>query len=324
MTRSTLRSAIPWIVSLVLMCWVYWSTDIPALLRAMAAADLARFLPLMAGLVGVLWIYDGLCYSRLLTRFASPVSYREAMTLRGASYLLNVINYALANAVIAAFLQKTKGVAFFRGTSAILWMMVIDVYVLAIVATAGTLWFLPDHHSTLLFVDGALALIMTGNLLYWRRGWNFFLLGSLRHREVFAAFAEAKVVDYLTMTTMRIPYVLFFVVANGLLLPCFGIRPPWTAIAAYCPLVSLITALPISIAGLGTYQMAMRQFFGVALGNPIAVVDAFSTMQMFVSMVMRLALGAVVYRRLQAQIAALPTSADRGLEVEFPSAPSKY
>lgn len=302
-----LRAALPWCVSLALMAWVYLSTDIPALIQATRAANIALFIPIMGLVVLVLWFYDGFCYSQLLSRFTAPVSYREAMTLRGASYLLNVINYALANAVMAAFLRSTKGVPFFKGTSAILWQMLIDIYVLAAVATVGTFLYVPEHRVQLALIDGALAILMVGNILYWRRGWNFLLLGPFRKREIFSAFADAGLLDYGRMFLIRLPFASFFVVANALLLPCFGIHPPWIAVAAYSPLVSLITALPISIAGLGTYQMAMRQFFGTALGNPIPVIDAFATMQIFVSVVMRLILGTIVFRHLQTK---MPVSKD--------------
>ena len=181
-----------------------------------------------------------------------------------------------------------------------IFLMLVDVYALAIVATTGVAFMLPKLLPQFLATDAVLAALMLGHLLYWRRGWTFGPVDRLRTAPIFAAFGEAEVGDYLRLGGLRLPMIGLFVLYNATLLPCFGLDIPIAGIAAFSPIISFVTALPISVAGFGTHQVATRELFGTALGNPLPLVDAFSLATLVGVTIVRFVYGAILYAQVVA------------------------
>jgi len=289
------RRSVPVLMTVGLLWYFFATTDLDAFEAALSGADVTQFVIRLFAMAAVALAWDGVCYRWLLRRFTAETSWWEAVKLRGASWLLNVVNYAAANAMVVAYLKQTKGVGLGKGASAVIFLMLVDVYALAVVATAGAAVMLPDKVDAFLYADAALAALMLGHLLYWRRGWTFGPVDRLRSAGVFVAFAEATVTDYLRLGGLRLVMICVFVLYNATLLPCFGLDIPLEGIAAFTPIISFVTALPISVAGFGTHQVATRELFGTALGNPLALVDAFSLATLVGVTIVRLAYGAVLY-----------------------------
>lgn len=271
-------------------------------MAALKGADVLQFALRMVVMSFVALAWDAVCYRWLLRRFTADTSYWEAVQLRGASWLLNIVNYAAANAMVVAYLKQTKGVGLGKGASAMLFLMLVDVYALAVVATVGVAFMLPEQLGAFLVVDVGLACLMIGHLLYWRLKWTFGPVERARKWPVFEAFGEATAADYARLGALRLPMIAVFVVYNALLLPCFGLDIPLAGVAAFTPIISFVTALPISIAGFGTHQVASRELFGRALGNPLAQVDAFSLATLVGVTIVRFAIGAVLYMQVLRQL----------------------
>lgn len=290
-----MRRLIPVALTAALLWHFFATTDLDAFAAALAGVDVQQFVLRLFVMAGVVLCWDGVCYAWLLRRFTATLSWWEAVKLRGASWLLNIVNYAAANAMVVAYLKQTKGVALGKGGSAMIFLMLVDVYALATVATIGALWMLPQHLHAFLWTDAALAALMLGHLLYWRRNWRFGPLDRLRSAPIFEAFAEATLSDYLRLGALRLPMIGLFALYNAVLLPCFGLKIPFAGVAAFSPIISFVTALPISVAGFGTHQVATRELFGTVLQNPLAQVDAFSLGTLVGVTVVRFVYGAVLY-----------------------------
>lgn len=291
----TARRLVPVVLTAGLLWYFFATTDLDAFTAALQSADVPQFVLRLFAMAAVVLCWDGLCYGWLLRRFTAPTSWWEATRLRGASWLLNVVNYAAANAMVVAYLKQTKGVGLGKGGSAMIFLMLVDVYALAIVATLGVLVMLPEHAPAFLVTDAGLAALMIGHLLYWRRGWTFGPVEKARNLDIFAAFKEAALLDYLKLGGLRLPMIGLFVVYNAMLLPCFGLDIPIAGVAAFSPIISFVTALPISVAGFGTHQVATRELFGTVLGNPLPLVDAFSLATLVGVTIVRLIYGSVLY-----------------------------
>jgi hypothetical protein len=289
------RRLVPIALTGGLLWYFFATTDLVAFKTALQSADVAKFVVRLFVMAAVVLSWDGVCYGWLLRRFTAPTSWWEATRLRGASWLLNVVNYAAANAMVVAYLKQTKGVGLGKGGSAMIFLMLVDVYALAIVATLGAVVMLPEQAPAFLATDAVLAALMIGHLLYWRRGWSFGPVEKARNLNIFAAFKEATLVDYAILWGLRLPMIGLFVVFNAMLLPCFGLEIPFAGVAAFSPIVSFVTALPISIAGFGTHQVATRELFGTVLGNPLPLVDAFSLATLVGVTIVRLLYGSVLY-----------------------------
>ena len=292
------RRVVPALLTLGLLAYFFASTDLDAFEAALQSADVPQFVLRLFVMAAVVLCWDGVCYAWLLRRFVAPMSWWEAVQLRGASWLLNIVNYAAANAMVVAYLKQTKGVGLGKGGSAMIFLMLVDVYALAIVATAGAWVMLPEQVGAFLVTDAVLAALIVGHLLYWRRGWTFGPVDRLRKAPIFGVFADAALVDYGRLAALRLPMIGLFVVYNAALLPCFGLEIPIAGVAAFSPIISFVTALPISVAGFGTHQVATRELFGKALGNPLALVDAFSVATLVGVTGVRFVYGAVLYAQV--------------------------
>ncbi len=309
-----MKRVVPALLTIALLVYFFATTDLDAFAAALRGAQVGQFALRIAIMSAVALCWDGVCYRWLLQRFTARTSWWEAVQLRGASWLLNIINYAAANAMVVAYLKQTKGVGLGKGASAVIFLMLVDVYALAVVATAGVAAMLPEQLPSFLVADGALAALMLGHLLYWRRGWRFGPVDRARRWPVFEAFADAKVVDYLKLAALRLPMIGIFVVYNALLLPCFGLEIPLAGVAAYAPIISFVTALPISVAGFGTHQVATRELFGVALGNPLAAVDAFSLATLVGATIVRFLYGGALYAVIVKRLGGRPGMEDEAEE----------
>ncbi len=310
-----IRRIIPVALSLCLLWYFFATTDLQAFVTALQGANVPQFVLRLFVMAAVVLCWDGVCYGWLLRRFTAPTSWWEAVKLRGASWLLNIINYAAANAMVVAYLKQTKGVGLGKGSSAMIFLMLVDVYALAVVATAGALIMLPEQAAAFLWTDAALATLMIGHLLYWRRGWRFGPVDKLRNAAVFEAFSEATVTDYLRLGALRLPMIGLFVIYNAVLLPCFGLDIPLAGVAAFSPIISFVTALPISVAGFGTHQVATRELFGTVLGNPLAQVDAFSLATLVGVTIVRFAYGWVLYALVIKSVGGQSATADDNVQV---------
>ncbi len=265
-----LKRIIPWVVSLGLLVYIAWTTDPARAWDAFQRADFLRFLVVLAVGIAVGYLYDSLSLTLLFRRFNAPVGFREILWLKGASYLLNIVNYNAAMGGIAVYLRRVRRVDLLEGGSSLLLLNVIDILGVCILITLGLL-FAGETVATVLTSEVTRALgwiligavtLVAGALLYWNAGWNFLVFGRLRNLRIFHAFREARVVDYLWLIGLRLGLLLVYVTFTWQIAACFNLQIPFGAMLTLQPIVMLVGTIPVSVAGLGTTQMAMRVFYG--------------------------------------------------------------
>jgi uncharacterized membrane protein YbhN (UPF0104 family) len=134
-----------------------------------------------------------------------------------------------------------------------------------------------------------------GSWIYWNRKFDFFFFGFFRKLKIFQCFAEARSLDYLRLVSIRIAFILVYVVMHLLLLPAFGVNIPFEALLMYSPLITFVQVIPATISGLGAVQGVMIALFAAHvpahLGDPKAVIIAYSTVIGPLMTLMRLVIG---------------------------------
>ena len=83
------------------------------------------------------WLLESGAFAYLFTRFNARVTWREARSLRGLTYLVTPINWNLGTAAIILHLRRSKGIGAVQSTSSMLFYQTIDLMVLATLALAG-------------------------------------------------------------------------------------------------------------------------------------------------------------------------------------------
>jgi hypothetical protein len=289
---------VPWLVTVLLVAFVCCTIDGGAMASAATHVELGWFVTVLAVAAFTGVVYDGWYYSFIFRRFVGPVGWVDGTLLRGASCLPALFNQAAAQAAMALYLRHVLHVPFTRAASTMLMVTFVDAYILAALGTVGALWALPQHLEIFLWIDGFLLLFAACHLLYWKLGADFFILGRMRSWTLLDAFREALPADYLRLALLRTPNLLLDMVSNTLLLACFHLRLPFVSVMAVTPALNVIVFLPVTVAGLGSYHLAARELFGRVLGGPIPVVDAFSTLVIGGTWLVKIVIGLICYRAL--------------------------
>lgn len=304
-----LKRALPWVVSLGLVAWLVATTDLDAVWAAIRAVPMVPLLAATVGAVVVSYLYDALCLTLVLRRFNAPVRYGEILPLKGASYFLNIVNYNAAAGGMALHLRRTRGVGFLEAASSFLFLNVADVVALCVLVTVGLLAtgdvVSAEARAGLWTTVAVIGAALAGTWVYWNAGFDFLVLGRLRSWRIFHAFARARVADYGWLAALRLGLLLQYILLMWAYLWLFDIRVPLTVMFALHPIVILIWTVPVSIAGLGTVQLALRLLYAPfaveTLADPVPVIDACSTTNIFVTVLIRVAIGYACLRRISAQ-----------------------
>ena len=222
-------------------------------------------LPTALACIAAIYLCDSFAIWKTFGWFVAPMSFRDVLAVRGATYLLAAINYNIGQGAIAYFVHKTAGVPIRRGLAAILLIMGINVLALMVLATVGTVAAADVPHAVAIVLAVAYAgLALYAVALATRPRW-------LVSRPLFDVLLGAGIRGHLRALLVRLPHTAAVVIFQIVMFRAFHVAVPIVSAAAVLPVVFLVSVLPISIQGLGTTQAAMVYFFArYAAGNPEA------------------------------------------------------
>jgi hypothetical protein len=206
-------------------------------------------------------------------------SIADLFFVRGATYLLFVINYALAQGAFGVYLHRT-GVSPRPAVGATLFLMGVNVAALLLLTSVG--WALdgspvPAGLWWTLTVGGAgLALYLAVILV---------APGPLARVEWLAPLFASGVRGHALGIAARIPHVVGIVLSQWLAMRVWGIDVPASAVLTIVPAIAVAAALPIAPGGMGTMQAAAVYFFsdyapGATADERAAAVLAFSVVHL--------------------------------------------
>jgi hypothetical protein len=262
----------PWLVAAALLALVFWRVDARATLAAFAAADWKRFVAAALPFAALWLVIDAAALSRLVSRFHAPVSFGTLLRLRGGSYLLLAFSYDAAQAALALALHRRLGIPLAGLAGTFLFYYGIDLLTIAGLGLSGASA-LPGVRARAL--GTALAVLLAGVLA------GLFVLGGLARRARLRAAVE--------LVAWRALFYASFVGFAAATLPAFDIHVPLRALVACVPVTLSIAALPITVSGIGSAQLAMLALYG-AFAEPDAVI-AYSLAHSASLVVLRLPIG---------------------------------
>jgi len=264
---------LPWCVAIGLLYYIFTTTDLDGFVQGVQSAHILAFAAASLLIYPLVFLVDTLSIWRLFNWFACPVRYREIRPLVGANYLLTIVNYSAGGAGMSAYLWRTHGVKLFQTFGSVLWMNTIDLVIVAAIVFVGA-DVLGDLAMSARLLSGCVLVAFAGAMVYWRLGFDFFILGPLRSRSIFYAFSQARLRHYLVMFGMRAMLAGTYFLLDWLTLLAFGINIPLIELLVYVPIQMLVAALPITIAGIGTVQVAQRVLYGRYAAQ--ALIDAYA------------------------------------------------
>jgi hypothetical protein len=251
--RKKLGRILAWAVTLALLCYVFRSISFTQIITAFGSAA-AWTVPALVLLV--LGVYLGDCFAiwKTFGWFVARLSFREVLVVRGATYLLALVNYTVGQGAIVYFVNRSRGVPLLRGTAAVLLVMGTNILLLLVFASIGML-IAPDLPPALrrIVLGAYVALAAYLVLLVLRPRW-------LTSRPIFDVLFAAGVSGHLRALLVRIPHISILMVFSYTSLRAFGVQVPVSQAILYLPIVYFIAVLPIAVMGLGTTQVAMIYF----------------------------------------------------------------
>jgi hypothetical protein len=295
--RIRLGTALGWATAALLVGYVAFTADVQGFFDSVSSASLGLFLlgALIAGPLA--FALDTAGIWKLLRAAGVPLAAGEAARLRGASYLLNVVNYELALAAIAGLLARRTGRGLAEAAGCSLALAVFDLSGVALAALIGLLFGAPPLPEGLagwataaaaLGVAGGPALILVARRLRPRLRSGGALAGLL------AALALLSRRDALLTWALRVALVLLYVLGDWIFLTSFGFDVPADVALSYLPALYFVIILPVSVGGLGGGQLATRWLFGPWAPpgvTPTAAADAFSTCSFLAVLAFRVVVG---------------------------------
>ena len=248
--RKKLGRILPWAVTVVLLFYVFRMISFRDMGKAIVQAPnwtVPAFVVLVFG------VYLGDCFAiwKTFGWFVARLSFREVLVVRGATYLLALVNYTVGQGAIVYFVNRSRGVPLLRGTAAVLLIMGTNILLLLIFATIG-LVVAPDMpvilRKIVFAAYGALAVYSV--LLLLRPRW-------LTSRPIFDVLFAAGVSGHLKTVLVRVPHLGILMMFTYTSLRAFGVQVPVSHAILYLPMIYFIGVLPIAVMGLGTTQFMM-------------------------------------------------------------------
>ena len=273
--RKLPRRLMPYGVTVLIFVIILRRIPLPRLLEALQQAELAPFLALMVPNALIYFCWDTLVLTYVIRWFHGPIRYRDMLPARAASYVVAVFNTNLARGALAAYLARRVRAPFLQLGSTVIFLVLTEYTHLIGWATLGMVRGYPMIPPRLFWVPPVVAVFWLFFLLYARAGlspWKVvelvagssvgFAQRGLRHWSIFRTFRLAPVRRYAQVILLRAPMFLVSLCLHYFAAAAFGIHIPFAALLAFLPIIFMLAALPITVAHLGTTQVAWVFFFG--------------------------------------------------------------
>lgn len=283
MTKKILKNLLPWLVAGGLLYYLFRQVSPKQVLESLRYLNIPYFLGFGILYFLLIMALDTWVLSRVLTRFASRVNFRELLPVRCVSYLLSLVNYNAGQASLAVFLKRTRDMSFFKTLGCIFFVTVIDLYWVIALAFVGSFLMdlnvkgfqLEDWVRRVSYV-ALLGLIL--HLAFWR-GWfgkilpqrfHFRLGDWLRGKHLFQPFHHATLADYAKIALARLPIHAAIISSMWFLIRIAGANIPFRNILGAVPIVLLTGAIPLTPGGLGAAQIATVELLKNHVTPPLA------------------------------------------------------
>ncbi len=258
-----LKKLAPWAVAAGILYYLFSQVPIAEAWAATRAARLELFLPAMLAAVMLWFLVDSAAFAFLFSRFNARLSWAEARSLRGVTYLATPVNWNLGTAAVILHLRTSKEIGALDSTSTMFFYQTIDGMILAAFVLLGVL-LLPESPETISLRNIALGfeviqIAILVILMNTRPAWRW--LERIRGLGLFRTHRIATLRDLFYLFAIKGLYFAIFVGVLWLGSFSFGIELPLVLATAATPAILMAGAIPITPAGLGTQQAAMLYFF---------------------------------------------------------------
>jgi len=222
-----------------------------SLATALHDADYRLFLALMIPNTLFYFAWDTLVLTVVVRWFHGPVSYRNLLPVRAASYVVGFFNTNLGRGALAAYLCRRLQSPFLELGSTVIFLVLTEYTQLVLWSMLGLIGLRAEVTRSLLAVAAIVAVFwIVVRLVLVPRTWS-----------IVRTFRLATAGRYVEIVLLRAPMFFVSLCLHYYAAHAFGIRIPFSQMLTFLPVVFMLAALPVTVAHLGTTQAAWIFFF---------------------------------------------------------------
>lgn len=300
-----LRVLVPWVLTVAIFAFLLARIPVEKVVESIAQARWGLYIALMLPYSVAYFLLDSLAVTIVVRRFHAPVRYRDILPVRAVTYVLALVNSNVGQGGLALWLHRRENVPFFAMAGSFVFLAFIEVYQLVIYSSVGVA-------LTGTRVPGLGAAYV---VLYVALAAFLFYFAGLRSLGVsrpapglLATFGRARLVDYLVVLAVKSTSLLLAIVTHWAALQLWGMYVPLEAMLANLPLIFLASAVPLTVAKLGTSQAAWIYLLGAYA--PEAGLLAYSLAAHLTFLVLNAVIGVVFLPRAGREIWELAATRD--------------
>lgn len=313
----------PWVVGVGIIAYLFHLYPISTVLEAGKSVNILGFSSFALFYFFFVFVVDTWVFSRVLTRFHHPVTFKELLPARAVTYLIMVLNYGASQGAFAYYLKRTQKLAIFEVLGTFALIALIDLYWLMGMAFVGS--FFQDfqiqgvHLAPIIrTMAGVATIALVAHLIYWRylsaKPWR--ATKWLREKKLFRIFHEARLRDYASIALMRTPIYACIIACMYVVLLTFGAQVPLLTILGATPIAFMLGVLPISPSGIGVTNGALVELLQQHVQSPqitqgvttgAALILAASLLWVFANMALKAIVGALYLMRVSKDLFAPPS-----------------
>jgi hypothetical protein len=255
--NGRLRRFLPWLVGAAILLALLYRVPFAALRAGLAHGPWGLLVAYTLPFMVLTLLADAYATGVCLRIAGEPRPFGTLTLVRGATYLLGLLNYALGQGGIGLYLHRT-GVRPARGTGIFLFLLIVNFGALAAAAALG-IALGEGKWAGGVGGRGLAAGIVVAGLAYLAV--VALRPGFLARREVLEPLFAAGPSGHLLALAGRMPHLLFLILGHWGALWIWGIPVPLAQALARMPVVLLASVVPLSPSGLGTVQAAQVLLF---------------------------------------------------------------
>lgn len=284
---AALRRVLPFVVSGVLLAYLFERIDVRVALDHLTLGRTLRFLPPLALFSVATLVIEAQCLHRVVAanaHVAAPLDRITAARIKAACYLLGVLNYALGAGGLSVLLRRRTGTTIAAAVGMVFVISLFDVgSVLAWTGVGGAL--LPESAELIRFgvIGGLIAAIVAG-FAFLRAPVPLGPLERVRALPILAPARTAPFSLLVEIGLLRLVFVGCYVGLVGALVGGFDVSVSPVELAFNVGVMLVVSALPVAAGGLGTGQVVFVELFSGAAADPVLLaMSVLFSMAMIVS-----------------------------------------
>jgi hypothetical protein len=268
-----IKKVIPFLVSAIILYYYFRKQDWQGLVAASSrvnfyTAVLAILVPQM-----ILWLFETLIAHRHIEWFYGPASFKTFFWVRGAIYLLIMLNPSLGLGGFVVYIWRKTGITWPKLLGIVLFrygLLIWGICVLLIpTALAMHRYVLHEISPALMWAWWGILILgliwLIDSWIYWHhkrfKGMSSLIVRS-PEKKVWTAFSSATKKQWLLTWVFEVPSAILYVTGIYFLSRAFDVRVPYLEFMVLSPFVIAIGDMPVAFAGFGSTTLAFFTFFG--------------------------------------------------------------